>query len=320
MKITVRMAAALGALLSAAFLQAGAQCRLLGTVTDSSGAGIEGVTVIVTTPSLRTFKLTNKTDAKGRYSLVLNDCTMPYHVAFEKDGFVSAGEDKKIPINDQGTVDMKLLKTSEAKAAPGAAPGAAGGAAGPSTTEQAVLLFNAGVEAMNTGDKATAEAKFQESVKKNPDLPAGWQALANLAYGRKDWAKTLDYGQKAVDLDPSLTDLYPVLAEAAKGTGDKKAAAEWTARYAEANPDSPEILYNKGIEAYNKGKMKDAEATLGKAVEAKPDFANAQFYLGMASFNLNHKASAKEHLEKYLELEPNGKEAGTVKEILPLLK
>jgi Tfp pilus assembly protein PilF len=55
-------------------------------------------------------------------------------------------------------------------------------------------------------------------------------------------------------------------------------------------------------------------------VEAKPDFANAQFYLGMASFNLNHKASAKEHLQKYLELDPNGKEAGTAKEILPLLK
>ena len=40
----------------------------------------------------------------------------------------------------------------------------------------------------------------------------------------------------------------------------------------------------------------------------------------MAAFNLNHKASAKEHLQKYIELEPNGKEAGTVKEILPLLK
>ena len=51
---------------------------------------------------------------------------MPYHVAFEKEGFITAGEDKKIPINDQGTLDMKLLKTSEGKAGPGAAPGRAG--------------------------------------------------------------------------------------------------------------------------------------------------------------------------------------------------
>jgi tetratricopeptide (TPR) repeat protein len=317
MNIKVRMAAALGAFLTAGFLHAGAQCRLLGTVTDSAGAPIEGVAVIVTTPSLTTFKLTNKTDAKGRYSMVLNDCTMPYHVAFEKDGFVSASEDKKIPINDQGTVDMKLLRTSETKAVRGA-PGAP--APAPSGNEQAVLAFNAGVDAMNAGDKATAEAKFLESAKKNPDLPAAWQALTNLAYEKKDWAKTLEYGQKALDLDPTLTNFYPVLAEAAKATGDKKAAAEWTARYAEANPDSPEVLYNKGIEAYNKNKMKDAEALLTKAADAKPDFANAHFYLGMASFNLNHKASAKEHLQKYLELEPAGKEAGTAKEILPLLK
>jgi tetratricopeptide (TPR) repeat protein len=318
MKLKVWMAAALGTFLSAGLLQAGSQCRLLGTVTDSSGAPLEGVTVIVTTPSLRTLKLTNKTDAKGRYSMVLNDCTMPYHVSFEKDGFVTAGEDKKIPINDQGTVDMKLLKTSEARPAAGAA--AVAGAAAPSGSEQAVLAFNAGVDAINAGDKATAEAKFQEAVKKNPDLPAGWQALANLAYEKKDWAKTIEYGEKALDLDPSLTNLYPMMADAAKASGDKKAAAEWSARYAEANPDSPDILYNKGIEALNKKNMKEAEAMFAKAVEAKPDFANAQFYLGLASFNLNHKASAKEHLQKYLELEPNGKEAGTAKEYLAVLK
>ena len=318
---TMRWTAGLCAFLSAAFLHAGAQCRLIGTVTDSSGAPLEGATVIVTTPSLRTLKVTQKTDAKGKYSVVLQDCTMSYHVAFEKEGFASASEDKKIPINDQGTVDMKLSKASEAKGAPGAAPALGGKAApAPSSGDQAVAAFNAGVDAMNAGDKAAAEAKFQEAVGKNPDLPAGWQALATLAYQKKDYAKALEYGQKAVDLDPTLSDLYPVLAESSKATGDKKGAAEWSAKYAEANPDSPDILYNKGIDAYNKGKMKDAESMLTKAVEAKPDFANAQFYLGMASFNLNHKAAAKEHLQKYLDLEPNGKEAGTAKEILPLLK
>ncbi len=320
MKITVRIAAVLGAFLSAALLQADpAQCRLVGTVTDSAGAPLDSVAVLVTTPSLKTFKLSVKTDSKGKYSMVLPDCTMPYHVSFEKEGFVTAGQDKKIPINDLGTVDMKLLKPTEGKAAPGA-PAAAPAAAAPSGNEQAVEAFNAGVDAINKGDRAAAETKFLEAVAKNPDLPAGWQALSSLAYEKKDWAKALEYGGKAVDLDPTLTNLYPMLADAAKQSGDKKAAAEWAARNAEANPDSPEILYNKGIEAYNKGKMKDAEAALTKAVEAKPDFANAQFYLGMAAFNLNHKASAKEHLQKYLELDPSGKEAGTAKEILPLLK
>ena len=241
---------------------------------------------------------------------------MPYHVTFEKEGYVSWSEDKKIPINDQGTLDAKLMKTSEGKAAPGAAPAAAPSASG---SEKAVLAFNAGVEAINAGDKAGAEAKFHEAVKESRSA----RRLAGsrkLAYEKKDWAKAVEYGEKAVDLDPTLTNLYPMLAGAAKNIGDKKGAADWAAKYAEANPDSPEILYNKGIQVYNKGKMKEAEEALTKAVEAKPDFANAQFYLGMSAFNLNHKASAKEHLQKYLELEPNGKEAATVKEILPMLK
>jgi tetratricopeptide (TPR) repeat protein len=317
MKNTLRTLAALAAFCAAASAQGGAQCRLQGRVIDSGGNGVDGASVTITTPNLTSFKSTIKTDSSGHYSTILQDCTMPYHVKYEREGFTPQEIDKKIPIGEQASVDMKLLKTSEVAAKPGAAPAAP---AAPSPNEEAVLAFNKGVEAMQAGDKPGAEAKFQEAVAKNPDLPNGWQVLAQMAYEKKDWPHVLEYGQKATDLDPSMTNLYAMMAEAARQTGDKKGAAEWTSRYAEANPDSPEILFNKGIEAYNKGKMKDAEASLGKAVAAKPDFANAVFWLGMAEFNQNKKGEAKEHLSKYLELDPNGKEAGTAKEILPLLK
>jgi len=319
MKNTIRSLAALAAFLAAAFAQGGAQCRLQGTIKDSGGNGVDGASVTITTPSMTSFKTSLKTDSGGRYSTILQDCTMPYHVKYEKEGFAAQEIDKKIPIGEQATIDMKLAKPSEVAAAKGGAPAPAAQAA-PSPNEEAVLAFNKGVEAMQAGDKAGAEAKFQEAVAKNPDLPNGWQVLTQMAYEKKDWAHVLEYGQKATDLDPSMTNLYAMMAEASRQTGDKKGAAEWTSRYAEANPDSPEILFNKGIDAYNKGKMKDAEASLTKAVAAKPDFANAVFWLGMAEFNQNKKTEAKEHLSKYLELDPNGKEAGTAKEILPLLK
>ena len=213
---------------------------------------------------------------------------MPYHFKFEKDGYVTYEVDKKIPIGDIGTVDAKLTNKTEAqaKAQAAAAPKV-------SSNEKAVISFNSGVEALQAGDKPAAEAKFLEAVKTNPDLPAGWQALAQLAYEKKDWAKTIEYGQKATDLDPSLTGLYQMMADAARQMGDKAKAAEFSAAFADANPDSPEILYNKGVEAYNKGKMKDAEATLEKAVDAKPDFANAHYLLGMACFNQNKKGAGE---------------------------
>jgi tetratricopeptide (TPR) repeat protein len=316
MKKLTRTLTALAAFGFAVVLFAGAQARLKGRVTDTAGNPIEGVTITLTTPNLRIFKVNLKTDKKGEFGTIVNDATMPYHLKFEKEGFVPSEADKKIPVGDVGVVDAKLQSTAEA----GQAARGRGAAAGPSPTEQAALVFNEGVDLLTAGKKAEAEAKFLEAVGKNPDLPQGWQALAVLANEKKAWAKTLEYGQKALELDPSLTALYGTLANAATQSGDKKAAAEWEAKYAEANPDTPEMLYNRGVEAYNNKKVKDAEALLTKAVEAKPDFAIAHFWLGMASFNLNKKGAAREHLEKYLELEPNGAEAATAKEILPLVK
>lgn len=317
MKKTIGASATLLAFGLAAVLSAGAQGRLKGKVTDSAGKPIEGVAVTVTTPNLRTFKMSLKSDKKGDWGTIVNDATMPYHVKFEKEGYIASEADKKVPVGDTGIVDVRLLSTAEASAAAGAA---APRAAAPSPSGQAAATFNEGVDLLTAGNKAAAEAKFLEAVAKNPDLPQGWSALATLAFEKKDWAKTLEYGQKALDLDPALTSLYGMLASAAKQSGDQKAAAEWEAKFAAANPDTPEILYNKGIEAYNAKKMKDAEANLEKAIAAKPDFALAHFWLGMVSFNQNKKAAAKQHLEKYLELEPNGTEASTAKEILPLLK
>jgi tetratricopeptide (TPR) repeat protein len=315
MKQTFARYAALAALSlsAAAYLSAGTECRVKGIVVDSAGNPVEGVEVTITTPSLTSLHLTTKTGAKGDYGTLLADCTMPYRLKFSREGFVPAELEKKIAVGDTGVIDMRLQKVEEARAkAQAAAP--------PSATEKAVISYNAGVDALKTGDTATAMSKFQDAVSKNPDLLAGWQALAQMAYQQKDWAKAVEYGQKAIDLDPEQPQLYAMLADASRQKGDKKAADEWAARYAEANPDSPEILYNKGIEAYNKGKMKEAEASLAKAVEAKPDFALAHFWLGMAAFNQNNKGLAKEQFQKYLELEPSGKEAGTAKEILPLLK
>jgi Tfp pilus assembly protein PilF len=305
---------ALALIIFAAQLMGSAQGRVAGKVTDSAGAPIEGVTITLTTADLKSFKVSTKTDKRGQYGLLVNDATHNYRMRFERDGYVTAERDEKFKIGGEPTtIDQKLLKPSEAGAAPGAPPP-------PSANEAAVQTFNEGVDLLKAGDKNGAAGKFQQAVEKNPDLPQGWQALANLAYEKKDWAKTLEYGQKAVDLDPTLTGLYGMMADAAVKSGDKKAAAEWRKKYDEANPDSPEMLYNKGIDAYNGKNLKEAEAMLTRAVQAKPDNALAHFYLGMTALNLNKKEEAREHLQKYLELEPNGSEASTAKELLPLVK
>ena len=314
MKTKTRVLALLGLCLAASVgASPSTQARLTAKVTDLAGNPLEGVTVTITTKNISTFKLVLKTDKRGVYATIVNDATMTYHLKFEKEGYVPFEGDKKVSIGDTGGLDAKLQKLSEAQAA-------AVAAAPPSANELAVEKYNEGVDLMNAGNRAGAEAKFLQAVQKNQDLPSAWKALTMIAFDKKDWAKTIEYGQKATDLDPTLTNLYSMMAEAAKQTGDAKGSAEYLAKFAEANPDSAETLYNKGIDAYNHNKMKDAEEALTKAVTAKPEYALAHFWLGMASINLKKNAAAKEHLQKYLDLEPKGGEADTAKEMLSVLK
>jgi tetratricopeptide (TPR) repeat protein len=321
MKNTLRALAALLILLPAIPALAGTQGRASGKVLDSAGSPVEGVTVTVTTPSIRSFKIAVTTKKDGSYGFIVNDATLFYDLKMEKEGFVGVAMTKQKFSTVEVTVipNQSMLKTSEAPVArAGAAP--AKGAAAPSSSEQAAVAYNAAVDLLNAGDKPGAEAKLKEAVAKSPDLPQAWHALAIIAYDNKDWAKTLEYGQKALDLDPSETDLYGRMKDAAEKGGDKKASAEWQKKYDEVNADTPEVLYNKGVEAWNKKKAKDAEEFFTKAVTAKPEFAMAHFQLGMVSLNLKKNDAAKEHLKKYVELDPKGAEAETAKEILSMLK
>jgi Tfp pilus assembly protein PilF len=310
MKTIIHTLAGIALVLVSAGAQAGTQGRVTGRVTDAEGNPIEGVTITITTPALKNFKLTGKTGKDGKYGFIVNDATLNYTMRFEREGFAQAAVDKKFSTIEVTTVDQRLLKPSQA------APALQGPS---SASEQAALAYNAGVELLNAGDKDGAGGKFREAVAKNADLPQAWEALTVIAYDKSDWSKVLLYGQKATDLDPTMTSLYPMMGDAAEKLGDKKAAADWRTRYEDANPDSPQILYKKGIEAYNKGKMKDAEAALARAVEVKPDFAMAHYYLGLAALNQKKNSEAKEHLKKYLELDPDGSEAATAREWLAAL-
>ncbi len=318
--MALRFLTALSILLTALAVEAGTQGRVTGKVTDSAGNPVEGVTVTLTTPAIKTFKLSTRTDKDGRYGSIVNDATLMYHLRYEKDGYAPAEVDKKLSTVEITTLDQKLMKAGEggapaASAKPGAAP-----AAGPSSHDQATLAYNDAVDRLNAGDKPGAEAKLLEAVGKNSDLAQGWVQLTNIAYDKKDWAKTVEYGQKATDLDPTQTDLYKKMAEAANKSGDKKAGTDFGKRYEDANPDSPEILYSKGIDAYNHKKSKESEEFLERAVTARPEFALAHYYLALAAMNNKKNAVAREHFQKYLELDPNGSEAATAKELLPLVK
>src|SRR5882724_2399539 len=72
----------------------------------------------------------------------------------------------------------------------------------PPKVDPGIAAYNEGVDLIQKGDKAGAEKKFVAAVAAKPDLAAAWRVLCQLAYERKDYAKTLASGRKLLELDP----------------------------------------------------------------------------------------------------------------------
>jgi tetratricopeptide (TPR) repeat protein len=289
---------------------AGAQGRIMGTVTDGAGKPLEGVKIIITTPSLSNFKVELKTDKEGKWATILNDATMKYKYRFEKDGHLPAEQDWKVPVGATETLDIKLLSKEQA-----IEKGLVKVVEDPFT-----VAYNDSVDKLKADDLEGATLKIQEALKIGPEKAVAWDLAAKIAHKQKNWDKAVEYGEKALTLEPDNPTLYGVLMDAYRGKGDTAKVKEYQKKFASANPDDPNVQYNQAVELINKSDYKGAEPFLRKAVEIKPDFADAHFQLGMACMTNNKIPEMKKHLGEYLKLSPKGKDAAAAKEMLDAFK
>ena len=289
---------------------AGAQARIVGTVTDASGAPLEGVTVTITTPKLGKFKVVLTSDKEGKWGTILNDSTIAYDYLFEKKGYMPTKQSKKVGIGSEGTLDIQMLTQDQA-----IEKGVVKTAVDPYTE-----AFNAAVDKFQASDLPAALELAKKALELGPEKPGAWDMATKVAHANKDWDLVIQYGEKALALEPDNASLYGPLMDAWKAKGDKAKAADYEKKFIAANPDKPEILYNQAVDLYNKGNFKEAEPILRKIVEGKPDYANAHFLLGMSCVNLNKIPDMKKHLEEYIKLDPSGKEVATAKEMLEAFK
>jgi tetratricopeptide (TPR) repeat protein len=286
------------------------QGRITGKVTDGKGELLGDVKVTITTKAVTNFKVELQTDKSGKWGTILNDATIVYHYRFEKQGYLTVEQDKKVPIGGSEVLDVQLLTQTQA-----VEKGFVKQVEDPFTTN-----YNAAVEAYQADDFEAAFAKAKEAIKLGPDKANAYNLGATIALKKKDWDQTIALGEKSLTLDPDNTPLFGMLMEAYRGKGDKAKAAEYEKKYIAANPDQPEVLYNQAVERYNKNDFKGAEPLLKKVVEGKPDYAKAHYLLGMSYVNLNKIPDMKKHLSEYLRLDPKGADAGTAKEMLDAFK
>lgn len=301
---------ALVLLLAAGAAFAGQQARIVGVITDDKGAAVADVKITITTKALTNFKVELKTDKDGRWATILNDATIPYHYKFEKQGFITVEQDKKVPAGGSEKFDVKLL-TQQQAIEKGVVK---------VVEDPFVSAYNGAVAAYQEGDFETAWTKAQAALKVGPEKSSGYDLAAKVAVKRKDWDNVIAMGEKSLALEPDNTPLLGSLLEAYRAKGDKAKFAETEKKYIAANPDQPDVLYNQAVDLYNKGKFKDAQPLLEKIVESKADYARAHYLLGMCYVNMNNIPEMKTHLTEYLKLDPKGSDAAAAKEMLDAFK
>ena len=317
MRTRFSIGAAIVAAALAPALFAGQQGRVIGTVTDSAGKPVEGVKVTITSSAITTYKVERTTNKDGKFECLFVDAVPKYHYKFEKAGFGPHEEDFKVQAGD-----MSAQMSVKLPAAGGGAVASKGQAVQQSQAQADpfVTAFNDAVDKYQAGDLEGAMASVALATKAGPDKANGFDLGAKIAYKKKDWDKTIEYGETALKLDEDNPQMVGILADAYRAKGNTAKAKEYQQKYAAANADDPTVMLNQGIELYNKGDFKAAAPVLQKVLAAQPENAKAHFLLGMASANLGNTADVKKHLGEYLKLEPNGKDAASAKEMLDAFK
>ncbi|MGH9444013.1 MAG: tetratricopeptide repeat protein [Thermoanaerobaculia bacterium] len=307
MRCVLRPLAVLAGAVLFSSLAFGAEGRFSGAVVDEGGQPVAGASITVTTPSLASVNLTLTTDETGRWSTEVPNSGWTYSIRAQADGFSPS----QTQMRPNGTKDTRVDMTLHPPIVPPTPPAP--------KIDPGVVSYNEGVDFLQKGDKEGAEKKFDAAVAAKPDLAAAWKVLSQLSYERKDYAKALASGRKALELDPKDNDLYGILMDSSQKSGDSKGALEYKTKFVEANADNPEVNYNSGVEMYNAGDYPGAAAAFNKAISLKSDMANAHFWLGMSEYNMKRYPQSRTQFQKYLELAPKGDQAQTAREMLAAL-
>src|SRR5437870_3903934 len=252
------------ALIAAANAFALGEARIQGKVIDSvTKKPIVGATIKIQATSGHTVKQEYKTDKNGEYRFLVLDATLNYDFTWSADGYQSFQTNLKLKLGDLNTRDVELTPASAVAKTTAAAP------------DPAVVAYNEGAALANDGKVPEAIAKMEEAASKKADFSAAYQALAHLYFRHKEYAKSVEYANKAIGVTGDDQDMFAVLADDYTALNQKDKAAE----YRKKLPADANALFNEAASLINAGKDNQAEPLLRQAITANDKMAVAYYEL-----------------------------------------
>jgi len=274
-----------------------------GVVTDKQGNPLEGVTITISNTSYSAINYVVKTNKKGEY-FQMGLQPDYYGIRAEKDGYLPALVEKRIPMQVTTVVDIEM---EEGKYFVG------GKSPGEDDYQEALAKFEA-------GDYEASVQALLRAIEKEPFEPIYTNNLGVVYTKMEKYDEAIDAYKKMLEIQPESYTANKKIGELYGFMQDYEQAAPFYKKAVELSPNDPDAFYNLGACAMNLQDFPGAMEAFSKAIELKPDFAAAYYQLGMVLVNQNSKEDAVKSLEKFLELAPEDPNAAVAKQLVEYLK
>ncbi len=274
---------------------------LVGKVIDPESKPIQDVVVTATSPQLPQFNEVRKTDKKGSFTINFSQVDVTYHYRFDKAGY------QTLEVNQDWSLEG--TQRFEWTMHPGTV--AVGGPPPASTSEPAILAFNAAVTALKAKDYATAEAKFKEAVGLDPKLVQGWAALSAVQVLTGHNKEAAEAAEQAMALGSKDEAVLQTRWQAYRNLKDDAKAAEAlkdleaTGRRAE----EAKKIHNEAVALVKAGDNAGAFAKFQEALAIDPTLEASQVGLATAGLKIGKFAEAATAAEAILKADPGNEAA-----------
>jgi len=276
--------------------------RLVGKVVDPDGKPIQGVVVTATSPQIPSFKSVQTTDKKGVFTVDFRQIDVTYRYRFDKAGYQSLEAEQEWSLEGTQRYQWTMQPGQSA---------VVGDVAPVSTSEPAILAYNAGVAAFKAKDNATAEAKFRESVGHDPNLRQAWGALAVVQVDLGHNEEAAAAAEKAVALGSTDEAVLTARWQAYRNLNDEVKAAEALQELERIGRRAEEAkrIHNEAVALVKAKDYQGAFTKFQQAIEVDPTLIVSQNGLAEAGVKIGKNAEAAAAAEAVLKMDPKNEQA-----------
>lgn len=276
--------------------------RLVGKVLDPEGNPIPGVVVTVTAPEIPSFREVQTSDKKGMFTVDFRQIDVTYQYRFDKAGYQTMEAQQKWGLEGTQYYEWTMH--------PGQAS-AVGGLPPASTSQPAILAFNAGVTALKAKDYATAEAKLKEAVGYDPNLRQAWGALSEVQVELGHNQQAAEAAEKAMALGSTNESVLLSRWQAYRNLKDEAKAAEALKDLERIGRRTEEAkkIHNEAVALLKAGDDAGAFAKFQEALTVDPNLQASLFGLATAALKIGSYAEAAAAAETILKADPRDEAA-----------